>query len=148
MKDYQRLIRFAVVGLSGTILDIGVYNVLISFLNVPFQYAQVFSFTAGLLNNFHWNRVWTYPEFRNAPIFAQLPKFTLFSIIGLFIRSGIILVLHPITLNIFVNFPLNSGVLTPSFLSQNFSLGVAIIIVLFWNFISNRLWTFRPNNRV
>lgn len=143
MKEYQRLFRFALIGLSGTILDIGIYNTLISVFNIPFQYAQALSFTAGLLNNYYWNRIWTYSEYRSVPVMNQLPKFTLFSIIGLGIRSAIIVFLYPIALGFSMNNLITLRFLTPSSLAHNFSLGVAIIIVLFWNYISNRLWTFK-----
>jgi putative flippase GtrA len=32
--------------------------------------------------------------------------------------------------------------LNPESLGANLSLAIAVIVVLFWNFISNRLWTY------
>ena len=143
MKEHQRLFRFTLVGLSGTILDVGIYNILLLLFRMPFQFAQVFSFTAGLLNNFYWNRRWTYPEFRAQPILSQLSKFTFFSVIGLFIRTVIIILLDPFAVQMMQSLNLSLLGMTSESIGHNLALGIAIIIVLFWNFISNRLWTFR-----
>lgn len=143
MKEHQRLIRFTLVGLTGTILDVSIYNVLILLFKMPFQFAQVFSFTAGLLNNFYWNRRWTYPEYRTQPVLSQLSKFTFFSVIGLFIRTVIIILLDPFAVQTLRSLNFSILGMTPESAGHNFALGIAIVIVLFWNFISNRLWTFR-----
>lgn len=60
-KEIARFLKFCVVGTVGFVVDTGILNSLI-FLGgwIPVL-AKAVSFTAAVMNNFLWNRYWTYP---------------------------------------------------------------------------------------
>ncbi len=60
-KEVQRFSRFLAVGAVGTILDFSLLTVL-KLAGLPTIFANSLSFTAGLLNNFTWNRLWTFND--------------------------------------------------------------------------------------
>ena len=148
-KELVRFLKFCVVGVSGTIIDFGVLNLLIQLFGFSKVLANTCSFSLALLNNFTWNRLWVYPETRGEPITRQLAQFTLVNIAGWVINTGIFysadrwlwgetgLLAGPI------------GALALAIGVQHFDLAynlakaLATGVVLFWNFFVNRVWTFR-----
>lgn len=52
--------RFAIVGAANTIIDMGVYTLLIYGLGVAPYPAQVFGYSCGVLNSYICNRSWTF----------------------------------------------------------------------------------------
>ena len=55
--------RFLVVGVGNTALDALIYYALtrtIPFFSASPVYAKAISYTAGILNSFFWNRMWTF----------------------------------------------------------------------------------------
>lgn len=140
-EEWFRFFKFSVVGVSGTIVDFGVMNLTIALLNFPLILAQALSFMAAVSNNFLWNRVWIYPDSRSKKAQKQFLQFGLVSIIGILIRTPIITWLNRIILT-FLN---NSSMTLPLdnfVISRNLALAITIAIILFWNFFSNRYWTF------
>ncbi len=141
-KERTRFFRFATVGILGAIIDFGILNLLNQKFHVAILIAQAVSFTVAVISNFTWNRLWTYPESRAKPVTKQLVQFFLVSIIGLGIRTlifnGLDSALIGLSEQIFPsNFPLS-----PEFIGHNVSLAIVIIIILFWNFFVNRVWTY------
>ncbi len=141
-KERTRFFRFAAVGILGAVIDFGILNLLNQLFHVPVLIAQAVSFTVAVISNFTWNRLWTYPESRAKPVAKQLVQFFVVSIIGLGIRTLIFnsldLALINLSEHIFpANFPLS-----PDFIGHNTSLAIVIIIILFWNFFVNRVWTY------
>jgi putative flippase GtrA len=139
----SRFVKFALVGLSGTVVDVGISNFLRFFLHLPEIPSITISFFLAVLNNFHWNRVWTYPELRNNEIGKQLIKFTLISIIGYIIRTPLFSILEPSVLDYFKTISFGIFPLSNEVIAHNATLGIVIIIVLFWNYFANRIWTYR-----
>ena len=73
-KEYERLIKFAFVGLLGFAIDSGTVLVLQNTLLPPVSAANetldvnvalatTVAFVLAVCSNFVWNRLWTYPEF-------------------------------------------------------------------------------------
>ena len=148
-KEITRFLKFAVVGTLGAAIDFGGLNLLI--LNFGFSkvLANTCSFTAAVLSNFIWNRLWTFPESRDRPIVPQLAQFVLVNIGGLLLNQAIFLSLDAFVLGEagalaapMATLALNIG-LAHYKLAYNLSKAIATIIVLFWNFGANRLWTYR-----
>ena len=145
-KEFTRFCKFSVVGVIGAVVDFGTLYLLHAVLGLPIVLSNTCSFTAAVLSNFIWNRYWTYPDSRSKPIRAQLLQFFAVNIVGWGINTGILLLLR---------FPCASLV---GGLSQTLSLAVgeeviykvgynlakaiATVIVLFWNFFVNRIWTY------
>lgn len=133
-KEFERFIKFAVVGAFGSVVDFTVLNLLVLLAGIPPLWANPFSFSAAVLSNFTWNRLWTFPESRSIKKRKQLPQFALVNILGLGINQLIFaLVLHRVTPFLGLGHPLD----------YNLSKLLAIGVVLFWNFGVNRLWTYR-----
>jgi len=130
-KEVERFIKFAIVGTSGAVVDFGILNFCILVLGFCKPLANTCSFSMAVLNNFIWNRLWTFPESRDRPFLPQLAQFTIVNIGGYILNQTIFLGLDYLILHRF-------GVL-----GYNLSKAIATIVVLFWNFGVNRIWTFR-----
>ena len=94
--------------------------------------ANTISVSAAILSNFTWNRLWTFPGSRTRKKRKQLPQFALVNFIGLIINNIIVVGVDALLIN-YIGEPW----------SYNIAKAVAIVIVLFWNFGVNRLWTYR-----
>jgi putative flippase GtrA len=149
-KRIERFIKFAIVGTVGAVVDFTVLNIMklvfetagfaegwgdtsASTRQIQLAVANVISFSAAVLSNFTWNRLWTFPESRERSLGTQLLQFTLVNITGLLINTLILVGLDQYVLqHIF-----------PARLSYNIAKAVAICVVLFWNFGINLIWTYR-----
>ncbi len=141
-RERARFLRFATVGVTGALVDFGTMNLLTRFLGMPLVLAGTFSFAAAILNNFTWNRHWTYPDSRSKPLARQLAQFAFVSVMGLGIRLPVLTFVKPLLLGFFTNLPFDIPFFSPEFLSNNGTLALAVVIVMFWNFFVNRYWTY------
>jgi putative flippase GtrA len=130
-REVERFIKFGLVGVLGTVIDMGILNLLILLLGVPKFWANTCSFTAAALSNFTWNRLWTFPESRQRPLGRQLGQFFAVSLGGYAINQILFLSLSAWVFG-------GWGTL-----GYNVAKFIAIIVVLFWNFTINRIWTYR-----
>ena len=145
----KRFAKFAVVGAIGAVVDFVVLNIMkVVFENIglgvgwdvsmkPHEIqlaaANIISFSAAVLSNFTWNRLWTFPESRERPLGKQLVQFTIVSVLGLIINTVLLLVMDRYVFQRFFD---------PR-VSYNLAKAVAIGVVLFWNFGMNLIWTYR-----
>jgi putative flippase GtrA len=136
-----RFAKFLVVGTIGAVVDFGTFNLLTAvfhFWPVP---SSVVSFLAAVTSNFLFNRYWTYPDSRSKPVHHQAVQFAGVNLVGLGIRTPLIAALIPAWAS-----GLGSAQILPFIsnqqLSRNLALGCAVIVVLIWNFVVNRLWTY------
>ncbi|MHB1293435.1 MAG: GtrA family protein [Anaerolineae bacterium] len=129
--ELVRFVKFGIVGSIGAVVDFSILNLCIQAFGMEKWLANTFSFTAAVLSNFLWNRLWTYPESRKLPILPQLGRFFLVNLGGYAINQVIFL-----SLDHFVFSPWGT-------LGYNVSKAIAIGVVLFWNFGINRIWTYR-----
>ena len=152
-NEIKRFLKFLVVGSTGFVVDFGIFNLLIRGLNFPPVLAQAISFSLAAVNNFLWNRYWTYPDSRSKPILRQFGQFFLLSVIGLLIRTPIFsllsspakAVVDSVPLGPFagvLDFAINTIHLTADQIANNAALAGAVLVVLFWNFFSNRFITY------
>ncbi len=86
-QELARFVKFAIVGAIGAIVDFGVLNLLIQLADFEKFWANTCSFTAAVISNFTWNRLWTFPESRQRPLGRQLAQFALVNVIGLAINE-------------------------------------------------------------
>lgn len=141
-KERSRFVRFAIVGTIGAVIDISIFNLLIELFKIPALSAQAVSFSVAVLSNFTWNRLWTYPDSRSKPLSKQLVQFVIVSVLGLFLRTLIFDGLEEFLIGISRQVLPPSFFLTAEVVGHNLSLGTVIIIILFWNFVVNRYWTY------
>ena len=131
-QEVTRFARFLIVGAVGTLLDFSILT-LLKLAGLPTLLANSLSFTAGLLNNFTWNRLWTFGDAVNADWRRQLAQFTLVSLVGLVLNNLIVLSLESILGNIL-------GQPQWGYLPAKV---IATGVVVFWNYFANRTWTFK-----
>jgi putative flippase GtrA len=141
-RERTRFLRFAFVGIIGAVVDFGVMNLLVNLLSFRLVVAGTISFIAAILSNFTWNRYWTYPDSRSKAISLQLIEFLIVNVVGLAIRIPVLAILEPVMLRMVLWLPFRLPFLEPIFISNNFTLAIAVIIVMFWNFFVNRYWTY------
>jgi len=131
-KELTRFIKFALVGTLGAVIDFSILNLMHKVFGCSLLVSNSLSFTCAVLSNFTWNRLWTFPESRGRPIRTQLPQFALVNLIGLGINNLVL-----------VNLAAFFSHFIPDPFDYNLAKAVAIIIVLFWNFGINRIWTYK-----
>ncbi len=140
-QERTRFIKFLTVGVIGAAVDFGIMNLFSKLFNMPLTAAGTISFICAILSNFLWNRYWTYPDSRSRPIARQLTMFFIVNVAGLVIRLPILHLLEPPMKGLFERLALNIP-FTPEFLGKNFTLAVAVGVVMLWNFFVNRYWTY------
>jgi putative flippase GtrA len=140
-KERIRFLKFSFVGITGTIVDFGIMNLLRLVFEVPLVWAQAISFICAVINNFLWNRHWTYPESKSRSAHKQLAQFFIINIIGIAIRTPLVPWFNDIISELLRNnnwkIPLSNKVI-----SQNLALAISIGIVTLWNYFANRYWTY------
>jgi putative flippase GtrA len=140
-KELSRFLRFSAVGIIGAVVDFGTFNLFTLAFGVPALWSTVVSFTAAVVSNFVWNRLWTYPDSRSKPISRQLGQFIAVSLVGLGIRTPLFAVLEPVLIKLAARYvPVQT--LSPVFVGHNVALAIAVLVVMMWNFFANRLWTY------
>lgn len=135
-KEMERVGRFLAVGSVGTLLDFSLLT-LLKLAGLPTLAANSLSFLAGLVNNFTWNRMWTFGDSVQPDWQKQLAQFTVVSLVGLGLSNLIVLGLEG---------PLGSILGHPAWGYLPAKV-IATGVVVFWNYSANRLWTFREPNR-
>jgi putative flippase GtrA len=140
-KEHVRFVKFAVVGAIGSVVDIGVMNVMTQIFHLPLVIGGSISFVCAVINNFIGNRYWTYPDSRSKPIHHQLGTFFIVNAIGIAIRIPILKYVEPPLAKMFESFAHISYDLADA-LAKNATLIIAIAIVMLWNFFVNRYWTY------
>ncbi|MGD8402844.1 MAG: GtrA family protein [Anaerolineales bacterium] len=141
VKERERFLKFAVVGVIGAVIDFGVMNLLTQVGSMQLVLAGTISFICAIISNFIWNRFWTYPDSRSRPIARQLSMFFAVNIAGVAIRIPILHFIEPPFLRLVENMNLR-GPFTSQFLAKNLTLALAVGIVMLWNFFVNRYWTY------
>lgn len=160
-KEVERFLKFAVVGAFGAVIDAGTLfilqaTILPPTLQEPIDFnvaiAQTIAFLAAILSNFTWNRLWTYPDSRSRSMRRQLFLFAFISFVGWVGRTLWITLAHawlgamlmPILLPEIHLFrpgyvPSPTGEAKLGTMAA-WLVGVAIVMV--WNFLANRYWTY------
>jgi putative flippase GtrA len=152
-KEVERFIKFAVVGSLGFIIDVGTVIILQNTILPPENDQTVtlvnsIAFILAVCSNFVWNRVWTYPDSRRYSLQRQLTQFAIVSVIGLVIRnlwiSGAYEYIGQLSTTILQG-PFSDY--APELIDQNklgttIALVFGVLIVMIWNFVANRLWTY------
>jgi putative flippase GtrA len=141
-RERVRFARFLVVGAIGAVVDFGTFNLLAEVFHLHAVVASVVSFTAAVTSNFTLNRHWTYPDSRSKPVGRQWVQFALVNLVGLFIRTPLFAFLRAPWTRLAERLPVSWVPLAPSQLGNNAALACAVGVVLIWNFIANRLWTY------
>lgn len=153
-RELTRFLKFCVVGGLGFAIDSGVFFLLSDLLGLWSLVAQFLSFCAAVSSNFYWNRVWVYPDSRSKPIRSQALQFALVNAAGgILIRTPFFAVAERPLQRLAVGLlpwlqawpapvPALATRLGAGGIGSYLTLIAAVILVLFWNFAVNRLWTY------
>lgn len=122
-ENWAQLVRFALVGASGYLINLFVFWLATEFAELHHVLAAVVAFAVAVTNNFLWNRHWT---FRAADGHAgfQAARFLTVSVISLGVNLAILQLLVAL------------GVVELA------AQAIAVAIATPVNFIGNKLWTF------
>lgn len=140
-KERVRFIKFGTVGIIGSVVDFGVFNLLTIVFSVNSIVSSIISFSLAVINNFVLNRIWTYPETRKISVYKQLIQFAIVSCLGLAIRVPLFAWLEKVLIPLAEK--LVPNLLTPTIVGHNVALALVIGVVMLWNYFVNRFWTFR-----
>lgn len=134
-KGVTQVAKFGVVGLSGTIIDLGIYNLLSILLGVNIYFARTISFILAATNNYFLNRKWTFRS-TEKKVVRQYGQFFLVSAIGLCLNLLIMRLLQTF-----------ASRFSSEILRKNIPVIIAIIIVFIWNYMANKMWTFKTTDK-
>ena len=123
-QNWVQLGKFVVVGTSGYAVNLAVYSTLVHGAGIHYLVAAVCSFLVAVTNNYTWNRVWTFRHQRGHIAYQGL-RFLAVSTVALAANL------------LFLTLLVALGV--PKIPAQ----AVAIALVTPWNFVANKLWSFR-----
>ena len=133
MQVLRQIIKFVIVGVSNTLVDLAVLNLFIFLTGIasgtPFIFFKGISFVVAVLNSYFWNRRWTFHSDRKVFI-----RFFMISTIGLLLNVG--------TASFLVN------ILGPQFgLSEKIWANVGAVggtlVVMTWNFLGYKFVVFK-----
>jgi putative flippase GtrA len=122
--NWMQLLRFGLVGASGYVVNLAVFALLSGALDVHHIGAAVVAFCVAVINNFTWNRRWTF-DARDGHAGFQAARFFTVSLVGLAINLAL--------LELFV-----SAAGLPELAAQ----ALAVALTMPVNFVGNKLWTF------
>jgi putative flippase GtrA len=121
--NWDQLVKFCVVGGTGYVVNLAVFTVLVTALDVHYIPAAVGSFLVAVTNNYTWNRLWTFRAQRGHVAWQGM-RFLVVSTLAL---GANLLVLH---------------VLVTVGLDERLAQAIAIVLVTPINFVGNKLWSF------
>jgi putative flippase GtrA len=125
--NWEQLAKFCVVGASGYAVNLLVYTALLDGADLHYRVAATGSFLVAVMNNYLWNRLWTFRHSRGHFAFQGL-RFFVVAVIA-YIGNLVILT-----------------ILVELGLGKIISQAIAIVLVTPANFVGNKLWSFRRHH--
>lgn len=139
----KTIIKFGIVGFTGTLVDFIFYNIFISIFGIRPASSKGLSTSVAILNNFTLNHIWTFRHRKNKNSFwGKLLLFYLVSFGGLAIGVLIVKFLHTVYGDGAV------GILGINMPYYNLYFFATIPPVLIWNFTINHLITWKNESNV
>ena len=136
---FKQFIKFGIVGVSGTIIDLGILNILIFISDHAsgawFPLFKGTSTALAIVNSYIWNRKWTFKSQNDAKV-IEFGNFFIISVIGLGINVGVA--------SSIVNLAEPIGGISPH-LWANVGAIAATSVSLFWNFLCYKFFVFRKH---
>lgn len=129
IQKFKPLIKYATVGIIGTAIDIGSLYLFVEYAGLPVIPASVLSFLLAVVNNFVLNKAWTFQN-KSKNYRKLFIKFLIVSIVGLLLTVSCMHLLVNVA-NIW----------------YIFAKAITSLIVLSWNFLGNKFWTFNIHQK-
>lgn len=124
--NWLQLIRFGAVGATGYVVNLAVFALCVHVLAIDYKLASVVAFAVSVLNNFLWNRHWTFSHSRDSHPVEQGLKFFAVSLVA-YGFSYVVLV------------SLVDGAGFEKVIAQAISVAAATPL----SFVGQKLWSFR-----
>jgi len=125
------IIRYGLVGAVSTVIDYAILNIasyLMAGDPTKLWLATAFGFAGGLTNGYYMNSRWTFKYNTKGQEPRKFSQFAVVSLVGLGLTELIVLT--------FAN----------SYqLDKNVAKLIAVVVVFFWNYFGNKLWTFKKS---
>lgn len=125
-QNFYEFIRFSIVGVINTLVNLAVLFVLTEFFGVYYVISAVFAFIAAVTNSFVLNKTWTFKYKTKNNLSKKYTQFFMVSIIAFIVN---LLILY------FLTEYLHFYYMTSQI--------IGIIFNLIINFLGNKLWTFK-----
>jgi putative flippase GtrA len=122
--NWVQLVKFCTVGGSGYVVNLAVYTFALDALGLKFYVAATISFLVAVVNNYLWNRAWT---FRNQRGHFGYQGFRFLVVSTAVYAANILLLWLLIALG----------------LGEIVAQACAVVLVTPINFLGNKLWSFR-----
>ena len=91
-ERYRSLILYGLIGLTGAFLDMFIFIVLTTKLDLFYQFSNLLSVTVGISNNFFWNARFNFKKWDS--LLVRFLSFYMIGIIGLLISAGLLFYLR------------------------------------------------------
>lgn len=124
LKSIIQFIKFGIVGVSNTVISLGIYYVLVLF-NINYIIANTVGFIVSVLNSYYWN---------NKYVFKSEKRNHLRALRKTFIAYGSTFLIGTLFLYIMVQYMNVSQVMAPI---------INLLFTIPINFMINKLWAFR-----
>jgi putative flippase GtrA len=122
--NWLQLAKFCTVGATGYVVNLAVFALLVHGAGIHYLPAAVCSFLVAVTNNYTWNRLWTFRHQRGHVAYQGL-RFLMVSSVAL--GANLLFLSGFVALGM------------PKVAAQ----ATAIALVTPWNFLANKLWSFR-----
>jgi putative flippase GtrA len=123
--NWLQLVRFAAVGASGYVVNLAVFAACVHLIGIDYRVAAVAAFVVSVVNNFSWNRHWTFDAKHDQAIFQAARFFT------------VSLVAFGFTYVVLVALVSSAG------MTKVVAQAIAIVAGTPLSFLGQKLWSFR-----
>ena len=124
-QNWLQLFRFAAVGASGYGVNLAVFAACVHLIGIDYRVAAVIAFVVSVINNFWWNRHWTF-DARGDHAFVQGARFFIVSLVAFGFTYILLIVLVE-----------DAGI------SKVLAQAIAIAAGTPLSFLGQKLWSFR-----
>jgi len=135
---FFQLAKFGLIGVTNTVVDLGIYNLFIYLSDVSSGYMIIvfksFSVLAAIVNSYLWNKFWSFEQKEMRNIKAEFRQFLRISLVGLLLNVGI----TAFVVNV-INTP--AGITEKAW--ANIGALTASVLVLTWNFVGFKFFVFK-----
>ena len=124
-QNWLQLGRFGAVGATGYIVNLAVFALCVHVFSIDYRIADLFAFSVSVLNNFWWNRHWTF-DARHHPPLSQCARFFAVSLVAFGFQYAVLVTLVG-----------DAG------LSKVLAQAIAIACATPMSFLGQKLWSFK-----
>jgi putative flippase GtrA len=121
--NWLQLFQFGLVGASGYVVNLAVFAVLNGPLSIHYIAAAILAFCVAVMNNFWWNRHWTF-DAKHGHAGFQAARFFTVSVLALVVNL------------VALKFLVGGG------MSELPAQAISVALAMPFNFVGNKLWTF------